>query len=45
MLHIKFHGNWPVGSKEDFKTVFIIYGRGGHLGQVTSNMSSNFYTF
>ena len=44
MLHTKFHGNRPAGSKEeDFKGDFTIYGRGGHLGHVTSNMSSNFH--
>ena len=43
MLHTKFHGNRPAGSKEeDFKRDFTIYGCGGHLGHVTSNMSSNF---
>ena len=36
MLHIKFRGNPPVGSREeDFERVFTIYGRGGHLGHVT----------
>ena len=43
MLHTKFHGNRPAGSGEDFLRVFTIYGRGGHLGQVTSIMSSAFY--
>ena len=43
MLHTKFHGNWPAGSGEDFKRVFTIYGHGGHLGHVTSIMSSDFY--
>ena len=44
MLHTKFHGNQPAGSgEEDFKRVFIIYGHGGHLGHVTSIMSSDFY--
>ena len=45
MLHTKFHGNWPAGSgEEDFLRVFTIYiyGRGGHLGHVTSIMSSDF---
>ena len=37
MLHIKFHGNRSNGSgEEDFWKVFNIYGRGGHLGYVTS---------
>ena len=44
MLHTKFHGNPPAGSgEEDFYRVFTIYGHGGHLGHVTSIMSSDFY--
>ena len=44
MLHTKFRGNRPAGSEEeDFQTVFTIYGHGGHLGHVTSIMSSYFY--
>ena len=36
MLHIKFSGNRSAGSaEEDFRRVFTIYGRGGHLGHVT----------
>ena len=36
MLHSKAQGHWPFGSgEEDFLRVFTIYGRGGHLGQVT----------
>ena len=42
MLHTKFRGNWTAGSGEDFKRVFTIYGHGGHLGHVTSIMSSDF---
>ena len=43
MLHTKFHGNRPAGSREeDIRKVFTIYGRGGHLGNVTSIMSLNF---
>ena len=43
MLHTKFHGNRPAGSREDdILEVFNKYGRGGHLGHVTSIMSSNF---
>ena len=43
MLHTKFHGNRPAGSREeDILKVFTIYGRGGHLGHVTGIMSSNF---
>ena len=42
MLHTKFRGNRPAGSGEDFCRVFTIYGRCGHLGHVTSIMSSDF---
>ena len=35
MLHNKFRENRPAGSGADFRRVFTIYGRGGHLGQVT----------
>ena len=42
MLHTKFHGNRPAGSG-DFLRVFTIYGRGGHLGHVTSIMSADFH--
>ena len=43
MLHTKFRGNRPAGSEgEDSLRVFTIYGCGGHLGHVTSIMSSNF---
>ena len=43
MLHTKFRGNRLAGSREDFLRVFTIYGRGGHLGHVTSIMSSDFH--
>ena len=44
MLHTKFRGNRPASSREeDFLTVFTIYGRGGHLGHVTSIMLSDFH--
>ena len=44
MLHIKFRENWPAGSgAEDFLRDFTIYGCGGHLGHVTSIMSSDFH--
>ena len=44
MLHTKFCENQHAGSEEeDFLKGFTIYGRGGHLGHVTSNMSSDFY--
>ena len=43
MLHTKFHGNRPTGSREeDFCRVFTIYGRGGHLGHVTQMPLTNF---
>ena len=36
MLHTKFRENRPAGSGEvDFRRIFTIYGRGGHLGHVT----------
>ena len=41
MLHTKFHGNRPANSREEDFKGFIMYGRGGHLGHVTSYMSSN----
>ena len=44
MLHTKFRENRPAGSgEEDFLRVFTIYGRGGHLGHVTSIMLSDFH--
>ena len=44
MLHTKFRENRPAGSgEEDFRRVFTIYGHGGHLGHVTSTMSSDFH--
>ena len=44
MLHTKFPRNRPVSSgEEEFCRVFTIYGRGGHLGHVTSIMSSDFH--
>ena len=44
MLHTKFHGNRPARfEEEDLKRVFTIYGHGGHLGHVTSIMSSDFH--
>ena len=43
MLHIQFRGNRPASSGEDFRRVFTIYGHGGHLGHVTSIMSSDFH--
>ena len=43
MLHTKFPEKLPVGSGEYFLRVFTIYGHGGHLGYVTSIMSSDFH--
>ena len=44
MLHTKFRGNRPASStEEDFRRIFTIYGRGGHLGHVTSIMLSDFH--
>ena len=44
MLHTKFCGNRSAGSgEEDFQRVSTIYGHGGHLGHVTSIMSSDFH--
>ena len=44
MLHTKFCGNRSAGSgEEDFQKVSTIYGHGGHLGDVTSIMSSGFH--
>ena len=44
MLQTNFLGNQSAGSGvEDFLRVFTIYGHGGHLGHVTSIMSSNFH--
>ena len=44
MLHTKFRGNRPAGSTEDFRRIFTIYGRVGHLGHVTSIMLSDYMT-
>ena len=42
MLHTKLSGNQPPVAEKIFKC-FTIYGRGGHLGHVTSIMSSDFH--
>ena len=43
MLHTKFQGHWPFGSREDnIFRVLTIYGHGGHLGHVTSAIGINF---
>ena len=43
MLHTKFCGNRPASSGEDFWPFFTIKGHGGHLGHVTSIMSTEFH--
>ena len=44
MLHTKFCGNRPAGSREeDFLRFFTIYGHVSHLGHVTSIISTNFH--
>ena len=44
MLHTKFRGSRSARSGEqDFQRVSTIYGHGGHLGHVTSIMSSDFH--
>ena len=43
MQHTKFRENRRAGSGDDFLRVFTIYGHGGHLGHVTSIMSSDFH--
>ena len=43
MLHTKFRGNQPAGSGEALKGFHHIYGRGDHLGYVTSITSSDFH--
>ena len=44
MLHTKFCGNQPAGSREEeFCWVFTINGHGGHLGHVTSIILLNFH--
>ena len=46
MLNTKFRGNRPARSgEEDFLRVFTIYGHEGHLGHVTSIVSSDFHFF
>ena len=45
MLHTKFRGNTcrPAGFRvEEILVVFTIYGRGGHLGQVTWSSDFDF---
>ena len=42
MLHTKSLGHWSFGSREDIERLFTIYGRGGHLGYVTSKIGIHF---
>ena len=43
MLHTKFQGHWPFGSREeDFFNVFTPYGHGHHFGHVTWKIWTNF---
>ena len=43
MIHTEFCGNRSTGLGEDFRSVFTIWGCGGHLGHVTSIMSLDFH--
>ena len=44
MLYTKFHRNRLAGSGEEyFGMVFTMYGHGGHLGHVTSIISTDFH--
>ena len=44
MLHTKFRGNQPVGSRvEEFFRFFSIYEHGGNLGHVTSIILLKFH--
>ena len=42
MLHTKFQGHQPFGSKEDLWRPYNIYGHGCHLGQVTETPGKDF---
>ena len=45
MLHTKFCKNRPAGSgEEDFRRVFTIYGRCGHLGHVTQMPRTKYHS-
>ena len=45
MLHAKFQNHRPSGSEEeDFLKVFAIHSHGGHLGQVTLTVYTNFHS-
>ena len=44
MLHTKFHRNQSTGSwKQDFLSIYTIYGHGSHLDYVTSIIIINFH--
>ena len=43
MQHAKFRGNRPTGSGEDYWPVLTIKGHGGHLGHMTSIISTELY--
>ena len=44
MLHTKFRGNRPSGCcKKIFEGIFAIQGHGGHIGHVTSIISTYFH--
>ena len=43
MLHTKFSGNQPAVPEKKILRVFTTYGRSGHLGHVTSILSSDFH--
>ena len=45
MLHTKFLGNQPTGSREEDFKGFLQYGHGGHLGHVTSIISTHFHFY
>ena len=45
MLHTKFQGHRPFGSREDFFKVFTIYEHGSHIGHVTWTSWTNFRSF
>ena len=45
MLHTKFRGKSARRFRRRFLEVFTTYGRGGHLGHVTSIMSSDFHFY
>ena len=42
LLHTKFQGNQPSGSREEDFKAFTLYGHAGHLGHVTWTKYTNF---